>query len=740
MRRSRVAVILAAGALALVPATAGAHAQVVALTPAPGVELRGPPAVVSATFSEPLNRSLSRLTLTRRGGTAVATRRIAAGPKRLVLKPLARLVRGVYGVRWHSVSAEDGHASDGSYYFGVQVAVPSGIGSSQTSPLAGGGWVRTLLRAMFDGALLVFCGGVFCAALLARGCEPASWLLPDPDEPHAAAAAKRLWRRTIAVGLAAAAIGAVSVLADAANAGQGLSGGALNAYLLSDLSGEARLAVLCALVLAIVLARWRAPARASALAVAALAALTVSGHANAAHARGLAIASDLAHLVAASVWTGGIVLIAWAWLPRLPGLPDRGRRRLAEVVLPRFGRVALPAFLTLAIAGIVNAAIQLGSIQALWNAGYGRVLMVKVALVGAIALVSYTHALRIRPRLLAANPHPDERLERRHWRLLASEPILAAAVVLAAGLVIAYPPPSTAGPQTSGLTFVGSEASLAAVRPGQLSVAEEAGLGIVAAWVTHVPGGLSLQVRTLDLIEHPVALTTRVAGATATGSCGLGCVDARVSGSPSVLSVAVTDHGHVYTAELPIRFHPGSDRLAARLLHKVEISELKLRTAVVHETLRSAPTVTDLTTYELRAPDRFAFQSSVGGRSIGDTIIVGHREWSRSPGQRWQASLYGGGGPAFSAKDYFGWWMPYATQPRLLDRYAVGSDQRADIATLGEVQGGIGPVWFRLRVDLTHGRLLQLRMITAGHFMTQAWGAANAPQPIKPPPPGQVAP
>lgn len=114
IRRSRVAVILAAGALALVPATAGAHAQVVALTPAPGVELRGPPAVVSATFSEPLNRSLSRLTLTRRGGTAVATRRIAAGPKRLVLKPLARLVRGVYGVRWHSVSAEDGHASDGS--------------------------------------------------------------------------------------------------------------------------------------------------------------------------------------------------------------------------------------------------------------------------------------------------------------------------------------------------------------------------------------------------------------------------------------------------------------------------------------------------------------------------------------------------------------------------------------------------------------------------------------------------
>jgi len=432
--------------------------------------------------------------------------------------------------------------------------------------------------------------------------------------------------------------------------------------------------------------------------------------------------------------------IAWAWLPRLRGLSADERRRIVERVLPWFGRVALPAFLVLAIAGVVNAAIQLGSFQALWDASYGRLLLVKVALVGAIALASYTHALRIRPRILGANPHPDKRLQHRHWRLLASEPFLAAAVVLAAALVIAYPPPSTTGREAAGLTFVGPQASLAAVRPGQLSVAEEAGLGIVAAWVTHVPGGLSVQVRTLDLIEHPVALATRVLGATVTGSCGLGCTDERVGGSPSVLTVDVTDHGHLSTAVLPIRFQPGSDRIG-RLLHRVEASELKLRTSVIHETLRSSPTVANLTTYELRAPDRFGYQVSVAGRPVGDTIIVGHREWSRSAGQqRWQAILYGGGGPTFSAKSYFGWWMPYAAHPRLLDRYTVGSDQRADIATLGEVQGGLGPVWFRLRVDLTHGRLLQLRMITAGHFMTQVWGAANTPLRIKPPPPSQVGP
>lgn len=739
MRRSLVALIVAMGTLTLIPATAGAHAIVVALSPAPGVKLHASPSAVSVTFSEPLNRPLSKLTLTRRGGMTVATRRVAAGPKHLELKPLARLGRGVYEVRWHSVSADDGHAGDGAYDFGVQIAVPSGIGLSQANPLAGGGWLRSLLRAAFDGALLVFCGGVFCAALLARGREPASWLLPDPGELHFAAAARSLWRRTIAVGVTAAGVGAVSVLADATNAGQGLSGGALHAYLLTDLAGEARLVVLGALLAAVGLAWRRASVLASLLAGVALAGLTESGHANAADPRGLAIASDLAHLVAASVWAGGLVLIAWAWLPRLRGLSAQERRRVVERVLPRFGRVALPAFLVLAIAGVVNAAIQLGSFQALWDASYSRLLTVKIALVGAIALASYTHALWIRPRLLAASP--DKGLERRHWRLLASEPILAAAVVLAAALVIAFPPPSTAGREAAGLTFVGPQVSLAAVRPGQLSVAEEAGLGIVAAWVTHVPGGLTVQVRTLDLIEHPVALATRVLGATVTGSCGLGCTDARVSGSPSVLTVDVTDHGHLSTVVLPIRFQPRADRIAARLLRRVETSELKLRTSVIHETLRSSPTVAGLTTYELQAPDRFGYQSSMGGRPVGDTIIIGHREWSRSAGQqRWQAILYGGGGPTFSAKSYFGWWMPYAAHPRLLDRYTVGSDQRADIATLGEVQGGLGPVWFRLRVDLTHGRLLQLRMITAGHFMTQVWEAANAPLRIKAPPPGQVAP
>lgn len=210
--------------LMLAPGGASAHAILLRALPAPGQELAAPPTTVSARFSEPLNRPLSGMTLTGPTGRLVAVRLRGVNSERLALIPARRLTRGVYEVRWHSVSADDGHVLDGSYYFGVRTSSPSAAVSSQSSPVAGTGWLRVLLRAALDATLILFCGGVFCAALLARGQEPASWLLPDDRvAPPAAPEVRRLWRRVLAIGVAAILTGTASTLLDAANAGQGLS-------------------------------------------------------------------------------------------------------------------------------------------------------------------------------------------------------------------------------------------------------------------------------------------------------------------------------------------------------------------------------------------------------------------------------------------------------------------------------------------------------------------------------------
>ena len=246
----------------------------------------------------------------------------------------------------------------------------------------------------------------------------------------------------------------------------------------------------------------------------ALAAVAAGGHSSSARLSGVAFTADLVHLIAASVWLGGIAMIAIAWVPRLRGLGAAGRRRIVEVVLPRFGAVALPAFLALVVAGGLNAATELGSARALWSTAYGRVLLAKTALVCVVAALSYAHALRLRPRLLAAARGYDAALERRHWRLLATEPILGIGIVVAAALLLAYAPPIDLAEQVAA---VGSGPAPTVVRDAsavgaQLSVAAEAGPDIVNALVSPGRGGVSVEVRTLDALEQPVALPVRVSG------------------------------------------------------------------------------------------------------------------------------------------------------------------------------------------------------------------------------------
>lgn len=732
MRALRASVVALIGLL-VVPAAAYSHALPIASSVAPGASLDGAPPAITVTFSEPLNRPLSTLRLATSRGVVVRSIVTGDGPAALVVRPVRRLLRGAYEVEWHTVSAVDGHTAQGSYSFGVRAAVVGPAVAAAPGALADGGWLRALLDATFDGALILFCGGVFCGALLSpRGSYPAAWLLADVSKRDVA---RRQWRVTIAIGVAAAVFSAVATLADAAHAGGGLSGRALHDYFLSDASGYIRLAVPALLLASVVFAARGGPRRASVAAVLALAAVAAGGHSSSARLSGVAFTADLVHLIAASVWLGGIAVIAIAWVPRLRGLGAAGRRRIVEVVLPRFGAVALPAFLALVVAGGLNAATELGSARALWSTAYGRVLLAKTALVCAVAALSYAHAQRLRPRLLAAARGYDAALERRHWRLLASEPILGIGIVVAAALLLAYAPPIDLAEQVAAVRSGPAPSVVrdASAAGSQLSVAAEAGPDIVNALVSPGRGGVSVEVRTLDALEQPVALPVRIAGATGAAPCGAGCTRVALAGSPAALSVSVGARGRGYRVVLPVRYEPGQERVARQLLAMVERSAGKLRSVAIDETLGSGTGAPEVTAYHVATPDRFAYRLSHDGRLVSDTTIVGTHEWTRDAGsERWQASVYGGGGPAFSAAGYLGWWTPFAGQPELLDRFRAGGEERADVATVSRIPD-LGTVWLRIGIDVTHRRVLNIRMITVAHFMTQAWSAFDHAPPIEPP-------
>ena len=723
---------LALVGLLVLPAVVSAHALLISSSPSPGEGLGAAPAAITATFSEPLNRPLSTLTLTTSGGRTVPATVAGDGPTRLVLRPVHRLARGVYEVRWRTVSADDGHTAEGSYSFGLRTSVARPAVSAAPGPLADGGWWRALLDATFDGALILFCGSVFCGALLSTpGSGPGGWLLPDPSARDVAG---RLWRVTVAIGGAAVLFSLVAAVADAAHAGGGISGRALHDYLLADFAGYTRLVAPAMLLVSLVVAARGAAGWASGAAVMALAAVVAGGHSSSARVSGVAFTADLVHLIAASVWLGGIAMIAIAWLPRLRELGAAGRRRIVEVVLPRFGAVALPAFFTLVLAGGANAVTELGSPRALWSTGYGRVLLVKTALVGVVALLSYRHALRLRPRLLASRDM-DAGLERRHWRLLASEPVASAGIVLAAALLLAYAPPIDAAEQVAADRSVSPARVLETAAQGsQLSVAGEAGPYIVNALVSRGARWTSVELRTMDALEHPVSLPVQVPGGVRSGPCGTGCTRLALAGSPGTVAVEVGARGRADRVSLPIRYQPGGEAVARRLLTLVQRAQTSVRSVAIRETLASGVGAPDVTSYDVGMPDRFAYRLSRARRVVSDTTIVGTREWTRAAGRkRWQASVYGGGGPPFSAAGYLGWWAPFTGRPQLLDRVRAGADERADVATVSRIPG-LGRVWLQIAIDVTRRRVLHIDMITTAHFMTQTWSAFNAGRQIEPPP------
>lgn len=136
------------------------------------------------------------------------------------------------------------------------------------------------------------------------------------------------------------------------------------------------LQALCALVVAL-WCQWTLAVRQLAIclviALTGTAAVGFTGHAASAGSHALATASLVVHLVGVLLWVGGLIGLGWVAL--------RGSKRLDEA-LTRYSALAAWAFALVAVSGLANASVALGSFGGL-RSTYGVLVMVKVvALVG----------------------------------------------------------------------------------------------------------------------------------------------------------------------------------------------------------------------------------------------------------------------------------------------------------------------------------------------------------------------
>ena len=142
-------------------------------------------------------------------------------------------------------------------------------------------------------------------------------------------------------------------------------------------------------------------AAAGGLAGALLAALALTGHA--ADARGaegaVRLLSDTAHLVAAGAWLGALVPLALVLRRALRG--DETSRGEIPRVLARFSMLGIACMALILVSGVVNAWYTVGSVAALTQTQYGRLLALKVLLFWAILVLAAINRAILTPRIVA---------------------------------------------------------------------------------------------------------------------------------------------------------------------------------------------------------------------------------------------------------------------------------------------------------------------------------------------------
>ncbi|MFL6026074.1 MAG: cytochrome c oxidase assembly protein [Friedmanniella sp.] len=149
------------------------------------------------------------------------------------------------------------------------------------------------------------------------------------------------------------------------------------------------LLVVAVAVLTVLSARVTCAAWAAGVALVALLPLALTGHASGSGDHQNSASSLALHLVTVTLWVGGLTALL---------LTARRLGAQLPAVVRRYSTLAGWCFALVALSGVVNAALRLGSLSKLTTL-YGVLALAKVAALGLLGLAGWRHRRAILPRL-----------------------------------------------------------------------------------------------------------------------------------------------------------------------------------------------------------------------------------------------------------------------------------------------------------------------------------------------------
>lgn len=187
----------------------------------------------------------------------------------------------------------------------------------------------------------------------------------------------------------------------------------------------------------------------------------LAGHASIEHPVAVFFPSDVLHVLAGSVWVGGIACL----LVALPGATRRleggERSRLLLATLARFSPIALGSVVVIAVTGVIQAYIDVRSFHGLFHTTYGALIIVKVILLSSLIGLGWVNRERVIPALgwIVGDGQSPGGIGGLARRTMRGEFILMMCVFGVTAALISYAPPIDAatGPFSTTTTIGSAE-------------------------------------------------------------------------------------------------------------------------------------------------------------------------------------------------------------------------------------------------------------------------------------------
>lgn len=418
MRRVLPIVVLL---LALLAPSASAHAVLQSADPAVNGHANGNVTLVTLRFTEDVERQYTDADVIDEKGVSVKTGPVQfdASDHAKLLVPVGPLYNGIFSVSWQTLSV-DSHTARGSFLFTVgatQLKTPAPPEVDHSAHTGGNVAKEGFARAVF-----------FAGLFLALGL-PLFLLVVD----RAAGLPSRAFLTAGLFGLLGAAAAGLGLLFLAARTGIPLAAAATTEAGTSFVWRGALLAAASVAALAAA-ALPLAPRRAAAwlavlLAAGALVATSLGSHAAAdKDERVVSVAADILHLLMAAVWVGGVVgFLHTVW--------GRSAQDVGKVVV-RFTPLAVGSVVVLLATGTWASLRHIPTFAALWLDPYGRLVALKILLLGVLVLIGAYNKEILGPRLQSGRASP-----RFFRRVLQVEAFVMVCVLAAAGVLASTSPP-----------------------------------------------------------------------------------------------------------------------------------------------------------------------------------------------------------------------------------------------------------------------------------------------------------